>query len=110
MVQHHFQHNKYIHHEEEDTEYNLVFYNKEKDMRVVFDLYNVAVVYTNLSMIQHEPNNSIFGNYYEALGLTHDQIIDKFGTFDNHFETKIYFSFLTPFLSIHFVNNIIWST
>lgn len=72
--------NKYIHHEEEDTEYNLVFYNKEKDMRVVFDLYNVAVVYTNLSMIQHEPNNSIFGNYYEALGLTHDQIIDKFGT------------------------------
>ena len=72
--------NKYIHHEEEDTEYNVVFYNKEKDMRVVLDLYNAAVVYTNLSMIQHEPNNSIFGNYYEALGLTHDQIIDKFGT------------------------------
>lgn len=72
--------NKYIHHEEEETEYNVVFYNNEKDMRVVLDLYNGAVVYTNLSMIQHEPNNSIFGNYYEALGLTHDQIIDKFGT------------------------------
>ena len=95
--------NKYIHHEEEDTEYNLVFYNKEKDMRVVFDLYNFAVVYTNLSMIQHEPNNSIFGNYYEALGLTHDQIIDKFGTpFSD--DTSLAYAIVSKYVSLLIMN------
>ena len=30
-------------------------------------------------MKQHEANNDILGNYYEGLGMTHDQIVDKFG-------------------------------
>lgn len=70
---------KYTENELESTEYSLVFYNDDKSLRVTFDLKNAAVVYTKLTMKQHEANTEILGNYYEGLGLTHNQIIDRFG-------------------------------
>ena len=70
---------KYTENESETTDYSLIFYNDDKSLRVTFDLKNAAVVYTNLTMKQHEANTEILGNYYEGLGLTHDQIVDKFG-------------------------------
>ena len=70
---------KYTENESESTEYSLVFYNDDKSLRVTFDLKNAAVVYTKLTMKQHEANTEILGNYYEGLGLTHNQIIDRFG-------------------------------
>lgn len=70
---------KYQENENESTDYSLVFYNEDKSLKVVFDLVTPAVIYTKLTMKQHEANTEILGNYYEALGLTHDQIVDKFG-------------------------------
>lgn len=70
---------KYTEYESESSKYELVFYNDDKSMKVTFDLMNGAVVYTKLTMKQHEANNDILGNYYEGLGMTHDQIVDKFG-------------------------------
>ena len=31
-------------------------------------------------MKQHEANNDILGNYYEGIGMTHDQIVAQYGT------------------------------
>ena len=70
---------KYQENENESTDYSLVFYNEDKSLKVVFDLVTPAVIYTKLTMKQHEANNDILGNYYEGLGMTHDQIVDKFG-------------------------------
>lgn len=70
---------KYTEQESEATDYSLVFYNDDKSLKITFDLKNAAVVYTKLTMKQHEENPDILGNYYEGLGLTHDQIVDKFG-------------------------------
>lgn len=71
---------KYNENENESTDYSLVFYNEDKSLKVVLDLVSPAVIYTKLTMKQHEAHTEILGNYYEALGLTHDQIVDKFGT------------------------------
>lgn len=70
---------KYTEYEPESSQYELVFYNDDKSLKVTFDLMNAAVIYTKLTMKQHEANNDILGNYYEGLGMTHDQIVDKFG-------------------------------
>lgn len=70
---------KYTENAAESSAYNLIFYNDDKSLKVTFDLMNAAVVYTELTMKQHEANTEILGNFYEGLGLTHDQIIDKFG-------------------------------
>ena len=70
---------KYTEYESESSQYELVFYNDDKSLKVTFDLMNAAVIYTKLTMKQHEANNDILGNYYEGLGMTHDQIADKFG-------------------------------
>lgn len=64
----------------EKTTSQRVFYNKDKSLKVVLDLKNTAVVYTNLTMTQHvAPKTTAFGNYYEAIGLTTAQIKSKFG-------------------------------
>lgn len=70
---------KYIEAESEETDYTIVFYNEDRSIKVVFDLKNVAVVYTNQTMKQHAANPDILGNYYESIGLNHDQIIAKYG-------------------------------
>ena len=71
---------KYTEYESESSQYELVFYNDDKSMKVTFDLKNAAVIYTKLTMKQHEANNDILGNYYEGLGMTHDQIVAQYGT------------------------------
>lgn len=71
---------KYTEQESEATDYSLVFYNEDKSLKITFDLKNAAVVYTKLTMKQHKANTEILGKYYEGLGLTHAQIVDKFGT------------------------------
>ena len=71
---------KYQENENESTDYSLVFYNEDKSLKVVFDLVTPAVIYTKLTMKQHEANTEILGNYYEALGLTRDQIKEKYGS------------------------------
>lgn len=45
---------EYIAAENESTEYVYVFYNDSKDLKVVLDQINGAVVYTKLDMKQHE--------------------------------------------------------
>lgn len=45
---------EYIAAENESTEYVYVFYNDNKDLKVVLDQINGAVVYTKLDMKQHE--------------------------------------------------------
>lgn len=70
---------KYKENESENTEYTFVFYNDEKSMKVTFDLVNAAVIYNKVTMKQHESNNEILGNYYEAIDKTRDQIIAQFG-------------------------------
>ena len=70
---------KYKENENESTDYSLVFYSEDKSLKVVFDLVTPAVIYTKLTMKQHETHTEILGNYYEALDLTHDQIVNKFG-------------------------------
>lgn len=45
---------KYTFAAEEGNQYAYVYYNRNKDIRVVFDLMNGAVVYTKLDMKQHE--------------------------------------------------------
>lgn len=40
--------------DDECTSSVLVFYNSQKDLKVVLDKWNGAVIYTNLSMTQHE--------------------------------------------------------
>lgn len=49
---------------------------EESKAIVTYDQANRCV---SLFETQHEANTEILGNYYEALGLTHDQIADKFG-------------------------------
>lgn len=71
---------KYTKYESESSQYESVFYNDDKSMKVTLDLMNGAVVYTKLTMKQHEANNDILGNYYEGLGMTHDQIVAQYGT------------------------------
>lgn len=70
---------KYKEYKSENEEYTFVFYNEDKSMKVTFDLVNAAVIYNKVTMKQHESNNEILGNYYEALDKTHDQIMAQFG-------------------------------
>lgn len=45
---------KYTAAESESTDYEYVFYNDSKDLKIVLDLMNGAVIYTKLDMKQHE--------------------------------------------------------
>jgi TorA maturation chaperone TorD len=45
---------KYTAAESENTDYKYVFYNDNKDLKIVLDLMNGAVIYTKLDMKQHE--------------------------------------------------------
>lgn len=71
---------KFQENESESTDSSIVFYNEDKTLKVVFDIVTPAVVYTKLTMRQREANTEILGNYHEGLGLSHDQILDKFGS------------------------------
>ena len=71
---------KYINNEAESSKNNLVFYNKDKSVKIVLSINNAAVIYTKLSMKQHEAQDEILGDYHKAIGMTHDEIIAKYGT------------------------------
>lgn len=66
---------KYVY--SEKNGYKYIFFNKKKTIQITLDLDSYAVIYKKLTLKQYVPN--ILGNYHEGLGLTHDQIIEKFG-------------------------------
>lgn len=83
---------KYKEEKTESSKTSLVFYNDDKTMKVVFDLKNATLIYTKLSMKQHEtPKKEMLGTYYEALGMTHDQIVSKYGTPYQEDGTSMYY-------------------
>ena len=83
---------KYKEEKTESSKTSLVFYNDDKTMKVVFDLKNGTLTYTKLSMKQHEtPKKEMLGTYYEALGMTHDQIVSKYGAPYQEDGTSMYY-------------------
>ena len=83
---------KYKEEKTESSKTSLVFYNDDKTMKVVFDLKNATLIYTKLSMKQHEtPKKEMLGTYYEALGMTHDQIVSKYGAPYQEDGTSMYY-------------------
>lgn len=83
---------KYKEEKTESSKTSLVFYNDDKTMKVVFDLKNATLTYTKLSMKQHEaPKKELLGTYYEALGMTHDQIVSKYGAPYQEDGTSMYY-------------------
>lgn len=83
---------KYKEEKTESSKTSLVFYNDDKTMKVVFDLKNGTLTYTKLSMKQHEtPKKELLGTYYEALGMSHDQIVSKYGAPYQEDGTSMYY-------------------
>lgn len=83
---------KYKEEKTESSKTSLVFYNDDKTMKVVFDLKNGTLTYTKLSMKQHEaPKKEMLGTYYEALGMSHDQIVSKNGAPYQEDGTSMYY-------------------
>lgn len=83
---------KYKEEKTESSKTSLVFYNDDKTMKVVFDLKNATLIYTKLSMKLHEtPKKEMLGTYYEALGMTHDQIVSKYGAPYQEDGTSMYY-------------------
>lgn len=70
---------QYIIEDSEETDYSFVFYNSNKSLRVVLDIKNGAVVYTDLTKKQHTHTVSILGNFHKALGLNRYDIISQLG-------------------------------
>lgn len=83
---------KYKEEKTESSKTSLVFYNDDKTMKVVFDLKNATLTYTKLSMKQHEaPKKELLGTYYEALGMTHNQIVSQYGAPYQEDGTSMYY-------------------
>lgn len=70
---------KYQENKSESTATSLVFYGENETLRVVFDLDNATITYTNLALRQHETPKDEWVDYSEGLGMTNEQIIEKFG-------------------------------
>lgn len=70
---------KYEEEESESTDKSLVFYNEDKTIKIVFDLNNASVVYTNLTLKQHESKKDEWVDYSGGLRKTNEQIIETFG-------------------------------
>lgn len=71
--------NKYIEYKSESTASTLVFYNTDKSIKVTLDRYQGALVYTKVTMKQHEAPEML-GEYHKGIGMTHDDVISNFGT------------------------------
>ena len=83
---------KYKEEKTESSKTSLVFYNDDKTMKVVFDLKNATLIYTKLSMKQHEtPKKEMLGTYYEALYMNHDQIVSQYGAPYQEDGTSMYY-------------------
>lgn len=70
---------KYQENKSESTATSLVFYGENETLKVVFDLDNATITYTNLALKQHETPKDEWVDYSEGLGMTNEQIIEKFG-------------------------------
>ncbi len=71
---------KYTENSSESSQYESIFYNEDKSIKVAFNREYSAVIYTNLTMKQHTGPEEILGTYYEGLGMTRDQILSQYGT------------------------------
>ena len=71
---------KYTRYKEEETEYNAVFYNEDKTMRVVLDLINGAVVYTDLTLPHHQtPQNELWPDLSQYFNMSAEQLKNEIG-------------------------------
>lgn len=70
---------KYKENKTESTDKSLVFYDEYETLKVVLDLNKAATIYTNLVLKQHETPKDEWVDYSEGLGMTNEQIIEKFG-------------------------------
>lgn len=93
---------KYKENEAEASQYKRIFYNDDKSVKVTFDLVEAAVIYTNLTMKQHEANNEILGDYYQGLGQTYDQIVAKYGAPFTESEKSIAYIAATTYIDYVF--------
>ncbi len=72
---------KYTNYPNEETEYNFVFYNDDKTMRVVHDLMKGAVVYTDLTLPQHQtPPNDLWVDLSQYLDKSAADLKNEIGT------------------------------
>lgn len=70
---------KYEKEESESTDKLLVFYNEDKTIKIMLDLNNATVVYTNLTLKQHETQKVLWSDYTIGLGKTAEQLMEKYG-------------------------------
>lgn len=90
--------NKYQEASDENSSIRRVFYNQDKSLRITLDAQSQAVVYNNQKMKQHEVSK--FGLYYQNLGLTHDQIVNKFGTPMSDEDGTMYYGVYTDYVNL----------
>lgn len=70
--------NKYIEATEEYVEtYGFIFYNEQKTLKLVFKVYQNAVVFTDLT--KTPVDLVILRNYWKGLGMTKSMLISTFG-------------------------------
>lgn len=85
---------KYIENEEEKETGKFVYYNADKTIRVVMDMWSKAIIYTDLTQKPFTRNQNPFGeNYWEALGKTQNEIQTLYGEpyMINSYGIMIYF-------------------
>lgn len=89
---------KYQETTEENSSTRRVFYNQDKSLRITLDAQSQAVVYNNQNMKQHVLSK--FGLYYQGLGLTHDQIVNKYGTPISDEDGKMYYGVYSDYVNL----------
>ena len=57
--------------------YGMIFYNKDKTIRVTYDLSKYAIVFTDLTM--KAVSRVILGKYWKGLGMTTNELVSMFG-------------------------------
>jgi uncharacterized lipoprotein YehR (DUF1307 family) len=91
---------KYNEAEDEGETGTIVFYNDDKTLKVVFDLRNIAVIYTDLTMKPFEAPAALWPNYFEMLGQSQNQIQTTYGTPYTTSETTMYYFVSSSTVSI----------
>lgn len=85
---------------DESTADIMVFYNEDRSLRVVLNGKEQTVVYTKLTMKQHEVDNQILGDFHKGIGLTRDQLVEKFGMPFMEEEDYLYYIVDTEYISM----------
>lgn len=89
---------KYQKASEENSSTRRVFYNQDKSLRITLDAQSLAVVYNNQNLKQHVLSK--FGLYYQGLGLTHDQIVKKYGNPFSDEDGMMYYGVYTDYINL----------